>query len=250
MYDSFDLDEDCEDYIEGAASSLAKAKASALIRPHLQKLINEHSAPEGARGEGIDVTGKEGSELALRGLPRPTMSWKGARDLSHTVMGLEAAAGKDVAKKYKERFGRKRKMPVMYSTEVAGAASTSCSGGRLLECLFDYLCSCCGESIESMSDQTGWIVDDGDGFGTPGSPLCTRCCRLTLKMCPHYVAAMLQGRLDLWRISDRRGFGPSPDMRDEGGCMPRTDSGAAHESSVQELQSYYTKALAVIRKAA
>lgn len=233
------------DATEGWASSLkaAKAEAEETLAPGMIKLVAEQAAKPGATGEGVDVTGKAGEPLALRGLPRPTMRWKSEGYYKdQTLEEITNASGEAAAASYAARFFREneRRMPVMYSTHEAANATGSCSSGRLIEAATLYLCCCCGESVEDRIDATGWILqeDAGDEFGVPGSPLCTLCAYMTIKMCPVYAKSHALGTVVFWRITGRDGYEPSPHMRAEGGCLPRKRSGKAHRSSWEELKKH------------
>lgn len=246
--DPFGVDE-----VAGEAASLTEAKRAAehAVGDPMHHLMREQCAGPEDIADGQDVTGKRGADLALRGEHRPTMRWAYPTDPSHPFAGMNVeqgmraitnTAGEAAAKDWLDRFGRNdiRRMPVMYSTDVAANTVRACSGMRLMECGMHYLCTCCGESIDAKADRTGWLFQDApyDDFGCPGSPLCTRCAYTTLRMCPHFAKMELIGQLRVWRITHFDGYRPSRNMRDNGGIEPVPESGHAHASSADELRSY------------
>jgi hypothetical protein len=162
----------------------------------------------------------------VRGLPRPT--------ITYNAYGESVSERENPSDGYRQRFGRRRELPVMYSTSEGSKSSTICSSGRLLEVFYDFLCSCCGEKIEEMPDKTGWIVDDRSQWGTPGGAMCTHCTNLCLRLCPHFALEREKGRVELYRIT----AGGAYKKNSEGGAMPDLSSEHAHVSSLEEFAQY------------
>lgn len=232
----------------------ARQRAEAAAGDPIGAVVAEAAAGPHDIAAGQDATGKRGADLALRGRSRPTMRWQGRPErLRDSQEQLAREAGPDAAAAWSARFarGEDRRMPVMYSTDAAAETVRECSGPRLLECQMHYLCTCCGESVIATEDATGWLIQDSphDDFASPGSPLCTSCAHMAVRMCPHFAKIELLGGLIIWRIDGEDGFRPARDafQRSAGGIEPDEASGLAIRSSLDELRSAHAALLRLRR---